>query len=91
MILLEKRNVSFRILKKAVGAPAGAKDPPARGEGSGRRNRLAFNETCREWEAFMTQTAIEIMSGDFIVWRCLHDGALTTNSIEQWGRQSDIP
>ena len=39
----------------------------------------------------MTQTAIEIMSGDFIVWRCLHDGALTTNSIEQWGRQSDIP
>jgi ribosomal protein S18 acetylase RimI-like enzyme len=46
---------------------------------------------CRELGAFMTQTAIEIMSGDFIVWRCLHGGALTTDSIEQWGGQADLP
>lgn len=39
----------------------------------------------------MTQTAIEIMSGDFIVWRCLHGGVLTTNTIEQWGGQADLP
>jgi hypothetical protein len=34
---------------------------------------------------------IEPMTEDFIVWRCLHDGPLSSNDINQWPSEGAIP
>jgi len=34
---------------------------------------------------------VEMMSRDAILWRCLHGGSLTTDSIEQWAENGSIP
>ena len=34
---------------------------------------------------------IEMMSGKTILWRCLHGGSLTADSIEKWDRKGNIP
>jgi GNAT superfamily N-acetyltransferase len=34
---------------------------------------------------------VEMMSEKAILWRCLHDGSLTADSIEKWDRNGEIP
>jgi len=34
---------------------------------------------------------IEMMSTDFLLWRCLHSGPLTRASIDQWDPASTLP
>lgn len=34
---------------------------------------------------------VEMMSRDAILWRCLHGGSLTTDSIEQWAQNGSLP
>ena len=34
---------------------------------------------------------IEPMTEEFIVWRCLHDGPLTRDSIDRWSPESTLP
>jgi GNAT superfamily N-acetyltransferase len=43
-------------------------------------------------ESIMIEDVIvEPMSEEFIVWRCLHDGALTHDTIDKWSSESPIP
>ncbi len=38
-----------------------------------------------------TEIVVEMMSGDFPLWRCLHGGPLSCDTIDQWPTDSDMP
>jgi len=37
------------------------------------------------------EIVIEMMTGDFILWRCLHGGPLSSETIEQWAPDAEMP
>lgn len=39
----------------------------------------------------LEDVVIEPMKADFIMWRCLHDGPLSVNTIDQWAPEINIP
>jgi GNAT superfamily N-acetyltransferase len=39
----------------------------------------------------ITDVAVEPMTRDFIMWRCLHGGALSADTIDEWDAESGMP
>jgi hypothetical protein len=38
-----------------------------------------------------TEIVVEMMGGDFLLWRCLHGGPLSHATIDRWALDSDLP